>query len=132
LTENWNLKDIEPMNKRINTDLKILKNKVIVETFRSRGPGGQRKNKTETAIRLKHIPSGVTVIATEHRTQAQNKKLAFQRLRERLLKLSKPKKPRIPTSIPKRALEKKKEEKRIQSGKKHLRGKVKFDLKEWE
>jgi len=120
------------MNKRINTDLKILKNKVIVETFRSRGPGGQRKNKTETAIRLKHIPSGVTVIATEHRTQAQNKKLAFQRLRERLLKLSKPKKPRIPTSIPKRALEKKKEEKRIQSGKKHLRGKVKFDLKEWE
>ncbi|MGB9628018.1 MAG: peptide chain release factor-like protein [Thermodesulfobacteriota bacterium] len=117
---------------RFDTDLKALKNQVIVETYRSRGPGGQRKNKTETAIRLKHIPSGVTVVATEHRTQAHNRKLAFQRLKERLLKLSKQRKPRIPTSIPKRAIEKKKEEKTIRSVKKRLRKKVRYETKEWE
>ncbi len=53
--------------------LKALKKQVVIETYRSSGPGGQRKNKTETSVRLKHLPSGITVIATEHRSQAQNK-----------------------------------------------------------
>lgn len=118
--------------KKFNTDFETLKKEVIVETYRSRGPGGQRKNKTETAVRLRHLPSGVTVVATEHRTQAQNRKLAFQRLRERLLKLNKQKKPRIPTSIPKRAIEKKKEEKTILSVKKRLREKVRYETKQLE
>ncbi len=114
------------------TDPEILKKQVIVETYRSRGPGGQRKNKTETAVRLTHLPSGVTVTATKNRSQAQNRKLAFERLRERLLKLNKQRKPRIPTSIPQKALEKKKEEKMIRSVKKRLRGKVQYERKEWE
>ncbi len=113
-----------------NKEPKILKGDIIIETYRSRGPGGQRKNRKETAIRLRHIPSGLTVVATEHRTQAQNRKLAFQRLKERLLKLTKQRRPRIPTSIPERAIEKKKEEKTIRSLKKRLREKVKLDLEE--
>lgn len=116
---------------RFDVAFKALKNQVMIETYRSRGPGGQRKNKTETAVRLRHLPSGVTVVATEHRTQVQNRKLAFQRLRERLLKLSKQSKPRIPTPIPKRAIEKKKKEKTIHSVKKRLREKVRDDLNEW-
>lgn len=118
--------------KRFETDFETLKKQVIVETYRSRGPGGQRKNKTETAIRLRHIPSGITVVATEHRTQAQNRKLAFKRLRERISKWSQQRRPRIPTSIPKRALEKKKEEKTIRSVQKRLREKVTYDMREWE
>ena len=109
---------------KYNTDLEILKKEVIVETYRSSGPGGQRKNKTETAVRLRHLPSGITVIATEYRSQAQNRKLAFERLRDRLIRLNRPRRPRIPTSTPLKAIERKREEKRILSIKKHLRQKI--------
>jgi protein subunit release factor A len=115
-----------------DTDPKLLAKQVVVETYRSSGPGGQRKNKTETAIRLKHLPSGMTVVATEHRSQAQNKKLAFERLRERLLRLNRPRRRRIPTPVPLRAVEKTKEEKRIRSAKKRLRQKPQKAWEGWE
>jgi protein subunit release factor A len=103
--------------RKYNTDLEILKKQVVIETYRSRGPGGQRKNKVETAVRLKHLPSGITVVATEHRSQAENRKVALERLRERLIKLNKPKKHRIPTSVSLKAIERRIEEKKIQSKK---------------
>jgi protein subunit release factor B len=106
-----------------DTDFKRLKQQVIVETYKSSGPGGQRKNKTETAVRLRHLPTGITVVATEYRSQAQNRKLAFERLRERLLKLNRPRRRRIPTSIPLGAMERKKEEKRVHAIKKRMRQK---------
>ena len=109
---------------KFNTDPEALKNQVIIETYRSRGPGGQRKNKTETAVRLKHLPSGITVIATEHRAQVQNRNLAFQRLREKLLKLNQPRKRRIPTSVPVGVIKRKQEGKKIHSTKKRLRKKL--------
>ena len=109
---------------RFDTDPDILKRQVIIETYRSRGPGGQRKNKTETAVRLRHIPSGITVTATEYRFQSQNLKLAFQRLREKLLKLNQPRKRRIPTSVPVGVIERKQEGKKIHSAKKRLRKKL--------
>jgi protein subunit release factor B len=117
---------------RYDTDLEVLKRHVVVETYRSSGPGGQRKNKTETAIRLKHLPSGMTVVATEHRSQAQNKKLAFERLRERLLRLNRPRRRRIPTPVPLRVIEGKKEAKKIQSTKKRLRQKPQKAWEGWE
>jgi protein subunit release factor B len=117
---------------KYNTDPEALKKEVTIETYRSSGPGGQRKNKTETAIRLTHLPSGVTVTATENRSQAQNRKLAFERLRERLLKLNRPRKRRLPTSVPVGVIEGKKEEKKIRSARKRLRQKISKDLKEWE
>jgi ribosome-associated protein len=113
-------KGIQP---RYDTDPKVLARQVVLETYKSRGPGGQRKNKTETAVRLTHLPSGIMVIATEHRSQAQNRKLAFERLRERLLKLNRPRRRRIPTSIPLGVLERKREEKRTRSIKKKMRQK---------
>ena len=119
---------VNPAQQKFDTNLEVLKKEVIIETYRSRGPGGQRKNKTETAVRLKHLPSGITVIATEHRSQVQNRNLAFQRLRERLLKLNQPRKRRIPTSVPLRTIERKKEEKKIRSVKKRLRRKISEEL----
>lgn len=106
-----------------DTHPEILKEQVTVETYRSSGPGGQRKNKTETSVRLKHLPSGITVIATEHRAQSQNLKLAFERLRDRLMKLNRPRKPRVPTRIPVGAKERRIEEKKVRAVRKRLRQK---------
>lgn len=122
---------VKPAQQKYDTDPEVLKQQVVIETFRSSGPGGQRKNKRETAVRLKHLPSGMTVTATEHRYQAQNLKLAFERLRERLQKLNQAKRHRIPTSVPLGVMERKKEEKRIQSMQKRLRQKLQKDLEGW-
>jgi protein subunit release factor B len=110
-----------PSRKRYATDLQTLYEEVRVEYYRSRGPGGQRKDKKETAVRLKHIPSGVTATATESRYQAVNKRRAFQRLQEKLKELNKPTKMRIPTSVPLGEKLNRREEKKRVSQKKSWR-----------
>ena len=55
-----------------------------VDTYRASGPGGQKRNKTSSAVRLRHRPSGVSVTATESRSQHENKARAVRRLRARL------------------------------------------------
>lgn len=54
---------------------------IKVETMRSSGNGGQNINKIESAVRITHIPTGITVTAREERSQALNRKLALARLR---------------------------------------------------
>ncbi len=53
---------------------------ISYQAIRSGGPGGQHVNKVSTAIRAKHIPSGLSVLVSDSRSQLQNKKLAKQRL----------------------------------------------------
>lgn len=67
------------------------------EFFIASGPGGQHRNKTESGVRLLHRPTGVTVTATERRSQAQNRSAALVRLRERLAALSHVPKRRVAT-----------------------------------
>ncbi len=55
-----------------------------VETFRSGGAGGQHRDTTDSAVRLAHEPSGITATAQDERSQHRNKKLALERLREKL------------------------------------------------
>jgi hypothetical protein len=55
-----------------------------VDTYRASGPGGQKKNKTSSAVRLRHVPSGLIVIAEESRSQHENKAKALRRLRKAL------------------------------------------------
>ena len=64
---------------------KINERDVAYETLRASGPGGQNVNKVETAVRAIHIPTGLTVLASDMRSQTQNKKLARERL---IMKLS--------------------------------------------
>jgi len=51
-----------------------------VDTYRASGPGGQKRNKTESAVRLRHRPSGLSVIAEESRSQHENRARALRRL----------------------------------------------------
>jgi hypothetical protein len=62
-----------------------------VDTYRASGPGGQKRNKTSSAVRLRHPGSGLLVIAEESRSQHENKARALKRLRQALyLKLREP------------------------------------------
>ena len=60
-------------------------NDVRIDTCRSSGPGGQNVNKVETAVRGTHLPSGIQVLASDSRSQLQNKKLCLQRLEAKVL-----------------------------------------------
>ena len=71
-----------------------------VETFHSSGPGGQNVNKRETAVRIRHLPTGIVVTCQEDRSQLRNRELALRRLREELDARSRPVPARIPTSVP--------------------------------
>ena len=53
-----------------------------VETYRASGPGGQHRNKRDSAVRLTHSPTGVSVTATERRSQHENRRVAVRRLRK--------------------------------------------------
>ena len=62
-----------------------------VDTYRASGPGGQKRNKTSSAVRIRHLPSGLLVIAEESRSQHENKAKALTRLRHAfMLKLREP------------------------------------------
>src|ERR1700733_2356315 len=62
-----------------------------VDTYRASGPGGQKRNKTSSAVRLRHLPSGMIVIAEESRSQHENKAKAIRRMRQGFsLKLREP------------------------------------------
>jgi hypothetical protein len=55
-----------------------------VDTYRASGPGGQKRNKTSSAVRLRHPPTGLIVIAEESRSQHENRARALRRMRQAL------------------------------------------------
>jgi ribosome-associated protein len=74
------------------TDRDSLERDSDIEFIIAGGPGGQNRNKVETGVRLTHRPSGVTVTATERRSQHMNREVAYARLALRLEDLQ-----RVPT-----------------------------------
>jgi len=104
--------------------LDAIKAQTSVTFFRSGGPGGQHRNKVETAVRLVHEPTGVTVVAADERSQRRNLTVAFDRLREKLAARSAVPRPRVPTRITAAVRRVRLESKRRQARKKALRRQV--------
>jgi protein subunit release factor A len=99
----------------------VLEREVRIETFRARGPGGQHLHKTESAVRLTHLRSGVVVTASDTRSQARNREIAFARLIARLARLNRRPKPRKPTAVPRAARERRLAAKRRHAERKRQR-----------
>lgn len=92
-----------------------------VEVYTAGGPGGQHRNKTESGVRLHHLPTGIRVGATERRSQLQNRIVALQRLREKLLARAATRAPRRKTKPTASSRRRRVEAKRLHGGKKRDR-----------
>lgn len=89
--------------------------------FRSHGPGGQKKNTTDSAVRLRHLPTGIVVVQTGSRSQLKNKEAALEELLRRLEALRYVPKPRIATRPSRSAKARRLRNKQLRSTIKKLR-----------
>jgi len=98
-----------------------------VDTFRSSGKGGQHANKTDSAIRLTHLPTRIVVVCQDERSQFRNKEIAVNRLRKKLKSLEKKRKKRISTRPTTASNERRIISKKMRSEKKEMRKKPKTE-----
>src|SRR6185436_18709046 len=110
-------------NPKHPTDLERLERDCDLEFFVAGGPGGQHRNKTSSAVRLTHRPTGIVVVASERRSQHQNRAEALERLAWRLAERARKRKPRKKTRPTRASKERRIEGKKRKSGTKAMRGK---------
>jgi len=108
----------------VSDTLSIDDKDLVVTCFKASGPGGQKKNKTESAVRIKHLPTGIIVTATESRSQFENRERALLRLQARLAALNRRQKKRVATKPSRAAKERRLDSKSRQGERKRDRGRV--------
>lgn len=107
--------------------LKALLADCDVEAYRSSGPGGQKKNKTESSVRVRHRPSGLVRVATESRSQFRNREAALERVWKALEARRRRPKPRVATKPTTTSRTERVADKRRTAKRKRLRGRVSGD-----
>ncbi len=86
-------------------ELERLAKECEITPFRSSGPGGQKKNKVESSVRVRHLPTGILRIATESRSQWRNREQALARVLEELRRRARRPRPRRATKPTRAAVE---------------------------
>jgi protein subunit release factor A len=94
---------------------------IEISFFKSGGPGGQKKNVTESAVRVRHVPTGIIVVATASRSQHRNKAEALAELERRLAARRRRPKRRVATKPTRASKVRRVEEKKKEGQKKALR-----------
>jgi len=102
----------------------MLEKELRIDFFRASGPGGQHRNKSETGVRITHLPTGIVVTATESRSRHLNLRQALARLEAKLAARNRPVIPRVPTRPGKGAIERRIEQKRRLSERKQRRQRI--------
>jgi peptide chain release factor len=102
-------------------DMAIPEDEIEFSFFKSSGPGGQKKNVTESSVRARHIPTGIMVVATRSRSQRRNRELAIEELERRLEERNRPRKHRKKTRPTRSSQERRVTEKKQRGQKKALR-----------
>ena len=92
-----------------------------ITAYRSSGPGGQKKNKTESSVRVRHLPSGIVRVATASRSQTRNRASALTRVWEDLRRRARTPKRRVATRPSAAAVARRLDEKRRAAERKRTR-----------
>ncbi len=92
-----------------------------VQVFRATGPGGQGVNTTDSAVRTTHVPTGITVVSRESRSQYRNRQLCLQKIRDELVRRARPPKVRHKTKPTRASKERRLSDKRFRAQTKQLR-----------
>ncbi len=91
------------------------------QVFRATGPGGQGVNTTDSAVRMTHVPTGITVASRESRSQYRNRQICLQKIRDELARRGRPPKVRHKTKPTRASKERRLATKRFRSEVKKLR-----------
>lgn len=98
-----------------------------VETFHAHGPGGQGVNTSDSAVRMRHVPTGITVTSRESRSQFVNRSRCIEKLRAAFASRARPPRRRKKTRVPASSKRKRLSDKRARSRVKQMRRRVDSD-----
>ena len=94
------------------------------EAFRGHGPGGQGINTTDSAVRARHLPTGIVVTCRESRSQFQNRQKCLRKIREELERRGAPRQHRVPTQPTRSSQIRRVDDKKAHGETKRLRRKI--------
>lgn len=95
-----------------------------VQTFHASGPGGQGVNTADSAVRMRHVPTGIVVVSREHRSQLRNRERCAEKIREICACRARTERPRKKTRVSASQKRRRLEAKRARGQVKRLRGRV--------